>query len=414
MTERRQGAPDPDEPVEFPEPSVRGAAFPQAGVTAQAEAPARPEAGAPAEGAGPADGGACARGAGPAEGGALMTDLGEVRRTDALFDALAERRAVVLPEGEDPSARTDPGRPGLPAGLAAPFTLPAASPKWALHDPDDPAVRLLSALIRDVDEPAPACRGTVPEPAGSPGPVGSAGLSRVPGPSDPADASDEADPAERCGPTGPTGPTGSPGPIATSGAPGSPDEDDRPQPPSGPRRRGPRTIVALGVAGAVLASTGVAAAGSGLGDQPPLGPGAAETAGDAGTSEAAEQDNSTALRPLAPVRPLPVSGPAESGSPRAAGESADRRRRAAIVRAKKALRDLRDGPTPRSRLPRPGSGWPWTALPVLGGDTGERTGRPHEDRDDEDRKRWRHRSGSPRDAHDRERHRDRDRRRDRD
>ncbi|RKS76164.1 hypothetical protein BZB76_1514 [Actinomadura pelletieri DSM 43383] len=123
----------------------------------------------------------------PAPAGGSRTapaDLSEVRRTDAIIDSLAARRAAgstarsaTFPEG------TDSGRP---------------------RHTDDPAVRLLTALITDVDDQDPA-------PEASPPPPG---------------------------------------------------------PGSGPRRRGPRTIVALGVAGAVLASTGVAAAGGGTVDRP--------------------------------------------------------------------------------------------------------------------------------------------------
>lgn len=133
-------------------------------------------------------------------------DLSAVRATDALVEALATRRASA------------PARPA---------------------DDADPAVRLLQALIIDVDDPT-------------------------------------ADPA----PPAPPGP--------------------------GPRRRGPRTIVALGVAGAVLASTGVAAAGGGATGHPsaaaaPSPSAIAERTGtpvtevDAGTHDPA--------RP--PVRPAP-------------------------------------------------------------------------------------------------------------
>ena len=103
-------------------------------------------------------------------------DLAAVRRTDAIIESLAARGGAGSAGRSLPGAET--GRP-LQAEDA------------------DPAVRLLCALIDDVDDP-----GT--------------------------------------GDTGPAPPSG-PGP--------------------GPRRRGPRTIVALGVAGAVLASGGVAAAG---------------------------------------------------------------------------------------------------------------------------------------------------------
>src|SRR5690606_38097655 len=103
-------------------------------------------------------------------------DLAAVRRTDAIIESLAARGG---------------------AGSAGRSLSGAETGRPLQAEDADPAVRLLCALIDDVDDP-----GT--------------------------------------GATGPAPPSG-PGP--------------------GPRRRGPRTIVALGVAGAVLASGGVAAAG---------------------------------------------------------------------------------------------------------------------------------------------------------
>ncbi|MEV5825600.1 hypothetical protein AB0L25_08485 [Spirillospora sp. NPDC052242] len=147
-------------------------------------------------------------------GSSAPADLSAVRRTDAIIDAMAARRAA------------------------------GSADRAAPPDEADPAVRLLTALISDVEEPAP--------------PV-------------------------------PTGP--------------------------GPRRRGPRTIVALGVAGAVLASTGVAAAGSGVTDRSsavaPTTPGptgAAEPARDADDSVAA-----THARPAPPAPP--TSRPPERARP---------------------------------------------------------------------------------------------------
>lgn len=109
-------------------------------------------------------------------------DLAAVRRTDAIIESLAARGGAGSAGRSLPGAET--GRP-LQAEDA------------------DPAVRLLCALIDDVDDPG----------------------------------------------TGDTGRGTDPGPAPPSG------------PGPGTRRRGPRTIVALGVAGAVLASGGVAAAG---------------------------------------------------------------------------------------------------------------------------------------------------------
>ncbi|MFI0357803.1 hypothetical protein [Actinomadura sp. 9N407] len=146
---------------------------------------------------------------------ALAADLGAARRTDALIDALAARRA---------------------AGS------------------DDPAVRMLRALIRDVDELVPVRHG----PA--------AGQDAVPD---------------------------------------DPVEDDRPLSPVGPRRRGPRTIVALGVAGAVLAGTGVAAAGGMTGQPAPsqaMGP---VEEGHSGAPDTTDSSKAVLPFALAPVRAVP-------------------------------------------------------------------------------------------------------------
>ncbi|XVQ12094.1 hypothetical protein ACQP1W_05800 [Spirillospora sp. CA-255316] len=338
MTERSHGAPDPDEPVEPPALPTRGAAFPQAGAPPHGPPQGRPEV-------------------------PPTADLSAVHRTDAIIDALAGRRAAAFSEGAGPSTRPEPGFPGLAAGIAASFTsLPATSPGWAQHDPDDPAVRLLSALISDVDEQVPARRAAVREP--------SAGARGARG----------GEPAGAAG------------------------EDDRPGSPSGPRRRGPRTIVALGVAGAVLASTGVAAAGGGLTEHTALGPGA-ETSGEAGRTgaEPAESGKTAVPRAPAPVRPLPVAvtGPVEREPSRAVeGPAADRPRRAAIVRAKNKHRNLPDGPAPRPRTAGTDGGWSfWTGVPLETRiETGERT----TPRLEEIRKRWRQRAGLHRGPYDRD------------
>ncbi|MFD0901692.1 hypothetical protein [Actinomadura sediminis] len=150
----------------------------------------------------------------PAAGGgpSAPADLNAVRRTDAIIDAIAARRVA------------------------------GSADRAAPPDDADPAVRLLSALVSDVDDPAP------PVPAGP-----------------------------------------------------------------GPRRRGPRTIVALADAGAVLASTGVAAAGSGVTDRSSAA--APTTPGPAGTAEPprdAEDDSVAATH----VRPAPSAPPAPRPSER--------------------------------------------------------------------------------------------------
>jgi hypothetical protein len=168
-------------------------------------------------------------------------DLAAVRRTDALIESLAARRA-----------------PGSAARAG---------------DDSDPAVRLLRALITDVDE----------------------------GTSDPA-------------PPAPSGP--------------------------GPRRRGPRTIVALGVAGAVLASTGVAAAGGGAADRSSVPAPSSPGVSDRVDKPAADVDAVTHDRGRPPVRPAPV----------AAGKPSHDPERADIARLKRRLehlfasRDRRDRP----------------------------------------------------------------------
>ncbi|GAA4236816.1 hypothetical protein GCM10022254_47330 [Actinomadura meridiana] len=131
---------------------------------------------------------------GPQQIPGLPADLGAVRRTDAIIDSLSARRAAGTAARSTTGAET--GAEGCAEGCR---------PRQA--DEPDPAVRLLRALITDVDEAPEAGADTTPAP-----------------PSPPA-------------------------------------------PGSGPRRRGPRTIVALGVAGAVLASTGVAAAGDGVSER---------------------------------------------------------------------------------------------------------------------------------------------------
>ncbi|TDE18777.1 hypothetical protein E1289_34980, partial [Actinomadura sp. 6K520] len=167
----------------------------------------------------------------PASGPPDTVDLGAVRRTDALIDSLAARRAA------GSAARPHPGAE-------------AGRPRQA--EEPDPAVRLLRALLDDVDDP---------------------GCGRDAGP----EAAPPAPP--------PSGP--------------------------GPRRRGPRTIVALGVAGAVLASTGVAAAGSvpdhstATSAAPAPRP-SAGTPGDAEQAVRTDTDAGTYERPRAPSpRPAP-------------------------------------------------------------------------------------------------------------
>jgi hypothetical protein len=127
-------------------------------------------------------------------------DLSAVRRTDAVFEALARHAASFAPATEPAASAGEPaGAPADSDEAAEPGDAEAELDERlrAAGAESDPAVRLLRALVADVGEP---------------------GTERRPGP----------------------------------------------EPPSGPRRRGRRTIVALGVAGTVLASGGVAAAGGDL------------------------------------------------------------------------------------------------------------------------------------------------------
>ncbi|WUI00437.1 hypothetical protein OHR68_01010 [Spirillospora sp. NBC_00431] len=184
----------------------------------------------------------------------LPADLSAVRRTDAIIDSLAARRAAGSaarsPATSEPAA--DPEAAAGPEGTAV------AGPECARQrqaDDPDPAVRLLHALITDVDDQDPGS-DTGSEPA-------------------------------------PTGPQ--PAPPAPSG------------PGSGSRRRGPRTIVALGVAGAVLASTGVAAAGSGVAHRTTASP--PSTSGVSDDAEKSPRSETDAGwhgdRSRSPVRSLP-------------------------------------------------------------------------------------------------------------
>ncbi|MGP4024736.1 hypothetical protein [Actinomadura sp. 3N407] len=239
MTERGpftglRGAPDPAEPSNPRDPAAPAS---------------RPQTAAP-----------------PAE---LPADLGAVRRTDAVIESLAAWRAA------GSATRSAPGPiPGsIPGPASGAADRPEAGRPRQADDPDpDPAVRLLRALITDVDDPGPDCG------AGS-------------------------EPAPPCPPR----------PPAPSG------------PGTGPRRRGPRTIVALGVAGAVLASTGVAAAGGGATDHSSAAPAAPSTttsgaADDTGKTFHTDTDAGTHDRPRPPVRPAPKP---ERPTPTPSGDSGD-------------------------------------------------------------------------------------------
>ena len=192
---------------------------------------------------------------GPPPGMVPPADLDAVRRTDAIIDALAARRAAGSASLSLPGGET--GR------------------RWQVEE-SDPAVRLLRALIDDVD-----------------------------------------DPGQDAGPD-----TTPPTPPATPPTPSGPEPDPDSGSGPGPRRRGPRTIVALGVAGAVLASTGVAAAG-GVHGRPPAAAPAVGESGGARTTAPADTDAGT-YRPRPPARlrtgparpaPAPTPAPTSTSSP---------------------------------------------------------------------------------------------------
>ncbi|MFB4305772.1 hypothetical protein [Actinomadura sp. GTD37] len=146
-------------------------------------------------------------------------------------------------------------------------TAPAARPPSALPAADLAAVRATDALVESL-----AAR-------------------RVPGAG--ARPADDADPAAR---------------LLRALITDVDDQAAGPAPPGpgpGPRRRGPRTIVALGVAGAVLASTGVAAAGGGAVDRTSAAraPSSSGTSGPPGGRVPADVDAGTHDRPGSSVRP---------------------------------------------------------------------------------------------------------------
>ncbi|MDL4776218.1 hypothetical protein [Actinomadura xylanilytica] len=195
-----------------------------------------------------------------------------MRRTDAIIEALAGRRdagsasrSSTVPE---PGA-VPPGASGV-SGVSEIGRLKAGDAEAASQEGEeaDPAVRLLRALVADVDEQA----------------------------------------SERA-----ADPSGDALPGTLSPGPG-------PGPGSGSRRRGPRTIVALGVVGAVLASTGVAAAGGGLihgSASPPsaAGAGKAQKTAPEGEATAAAVRERLPEQSSAPSAQSAPSGPAGPSTP---------------------------------------------------------------------------------------------------
>jgi hypothetical protein len=128
-------------------------------------------------------------------------DLSAIRRTAELIDSVAERRFA---RSTGPIGPTGSPASTGPAGTAAP-----AGAAGEAGEPDDPAIRLLQALVTDVDQGAPPLCPAVP------------GRTR----------------------TGATRRT----------------RDGRPR--RARRRRGAHTLIALSVTAAMFTTTGVAAAG---------------------------------------------------------------------------------------------------------------------------------------------------------
>ncbi|WP_149258967.1 hypothetical protein [Actinomadura sp. K4S16] len=179
-------------------------------------------------------------------------DLSAVRRTDAIIESLAARDAAgTAAPAEGPTEGPAEGSAEGPdeALRAGPPDDERDPADEGRADDRDPAVRLLRALIVDVDDPT--CEA----------------------------------PDQSCD---------APGPPAPSGP--------------GPRRRGPRTIVALGVAGAVLASSGVAAAGGRDAERTTASPAPSAAGVAEDVDRTADSEAGVLERPQTPVRPAPDAG----------------------------------------------------------------------------------------------------------
>ncbi|MCP2335564.1 hypothetical protein [Actinomadura rupiterrae] len=228
------------------------------------------------------------------EAPARSADLPALYRTDALIEALAARAVAGSPP---------PPAPHLP------------------HLPADPALGLLGALIADVDEGLTRPSAPVrPRLQGEADAHRSADMDLLPADVPPDHRDGDADVPQQQG--------------------------------GGPSRRGPRTIVALGVAGAVLATTGVAAAGGGLVETPSAAP-AARSAGKPGPSRegrSAKEEKSALPHPSAGRPPgtpptRPHKGKPGSGKPGASGTGSPSPRKTPDLeqQLKKRLEDLLHG-----------------------------------------------------------------------
>ncbi|WP_067486748.1 hypothetical protein [Actinomadura hibisca] len=217
-------------------------------------------------------------------------------------------RPVRSPAGRTNVSRADPAGIGRTDAI-----IEALADRRAAAFEPDPAVRLLRALIADVDEPV---------------------LRRVP-----------------------TGEAAEPAPE-TSGA-AQPAGTEAPA----PRRRGPRTIVALGVAGVVLASTGVAAAGSGVTEPAAPAPQAAE-AGRGEAADRARAERASRARTRSNPEVQPSGGPAAPAQRPAERRAVESKPASEPDRPQDQLDELRDelerllAPRPRARQPKLPTTWP--------------------------------------------------------
>ncbi|SEG33966.1 hypothetical protein SAMN04489712_104477 [Thermomonospora echinospora] len=280
----------------------------------------------------PADSPAGGGDAGTAQPAPAFWNLAAVRRSDAVVEALATRRALPADpaDGAGIADLLDPAAAAGPADLAG----------WQ----NDPAARLLRALIADVDAGAP----------------------------EPLDHRRSCRPPEQHVP---------PGRHPRAGGP-----DDEPG-PGGGQRRGSRVIVLLGVVGplltGVLATTGVAAAQSGLAERPGPGSGAGERADrgrepQAGARSGGERPDAAPVRggtPLAAVhgtgwtwpQARPVMARERRDDEKASGQGRDDRKAPRRLPPRTSEPPAADPWQERSPAGDPGEDEPRGAAPEPGG-----------------------------------------------
>ncbi|MEU5883670.1 hypothetical protein [Spirillospora sp. NPDC047279] len=272
--------------------------------------------------------------AAPAPGNVTQAgDLNAVRRTDATFDALAPRRAALSSAAEAAADDITAAGAALPPGMAA-----------------DPAVQLLRALVADVNAGAAPGLDLGEQAAGD-------SLDQ----DAPCGGQDDAEVAAGAGAGVGTGFDAG----ITAGVTAGVTADAGVEAAScGARRRAPRTILALGVAGVVLASTGVAAAGGGLGaDRPSSAP---VKPGVSGETHQAEADDTKSGGPEPSGSPAPRKAAPAPGRPAVRDPAPD------PIRQLEDLKDRLDGLLPTSRPPRQGRPpTTWPAQRPESGDDGQ-------------------------------------------